>query len=241
MQELKQELSTYRKNEDKILMRWLFWLLTWLSSKITHNDEQIVVVLTKEHPPTFYRSFSSIKYVPPETTVEKVTLKTSHWNDLKRVETLKLESLKSLLEEYVPGIVVDIGIVQDGIKGLSINWGQIRVDFREDDRGKKGEKRIPEPYRVLTFLSKNPSYIVKGRNSFKNKLGMKLDREEKVVYVGSGATYIFNKNGFKYINQRDLNIFKESPCIDRVGIIEHREKDITRASYKRQVNRYMKM
>ncbi|MDA3733589.1 hypothetical protein PBV87_19100 [Niameybacter massiliensis] len=241
MQGTKQELSTYRKNEDTLLMRWLLGLLNWLSRKITNNDEHIIIVLTKEQPPTFYRTFSSITYVPPETTIEKVTLKTSQWHELKTIENLKLERLKSLIEQYVPGIEVCIGEVHEGIIGLIINWGQIKVDFIEDDKGGENQKRIPEPYRVLTFLSKNPSCIVKGRNSFKNRLGMKLDEEEKVVYVGEGATYIFNKNGFKYINQSNLNNFKEATCIDRLGIIEHREKDFTRDSYKRKVNRYLKM
>lgn len=241
MQRVKQELSTYRKNEDTLLMKWLLGLLNWLSSKINNNNEQVVIVLTKEHSPTFYRTFSSITYVPPETIIEKVILKTSEWNELRRIETLKLERLKSLIEEYVPGVEVQIGVVQEGINGLIINWGQVKVDFIENDKGREGEKRIPEPYRVLTFLSKNPSCIVKGRNSFRNKLGMKLDREEKVVYVGAGATYIFNKNGFKYIKQENLNDFKKKHCIDRVGIVEHREKDISRVSYKRKISKYLQM
>lgn len=239
MQKIDQKLSTYRRNEDKQLMKWLIGLLYWFSSKIRDDNEQVVIVLTRKYPPTFYRSSSSIKYIPPETTVEKVTLRTSDWKSLNNIKGLRLEALKALIEEYVPGIEIYIGEAFGNVEGLIIDWKQIKVKVTEDDRGEENSKRIPIPYRVLTFLEKNPTCIVKGKASFNGKLGLKLDEGRKIIYVGEGATYIFNENGFSYLGQNNLNNFKLEPCSDRIGIIEHREKDLTRANFKRKVNKYI--
>ena len=67
---------------------------------------------------------------------------------------------------------------------------------------------------------------------------MEFDENKKIVFVGDGATYIFNSNDFNYIGLENLNKFKQGNCKDRIAIIEHREKDLTRASYKGKVNRY---
>lgn len=233
-----QQISTYRKNQDKYLTRCLIGLLAWLTSKIKDNEEQIVIVLTKDNPPTFYRTASFIRYVPPQTTTEKVTLKTSDWRILQHIKSVKLDDVKALLEKCVPGIDITAGTVGNS-EALLIDWKQINVTFIEDDREKTLEKRIPIPYRVLTFLSRNPSCIVKGKNSFSDRLGMEFEESNKIVFVGDGATYIFNRNGFNYIGLDNLKKFKKSECKDRVDIIEHREKDLTRASYKRKVNKYM--
>lgn len=241
MQKVDRQLSTYRRNEDKQLMKWLIGLLNWFSSKIQDDNEQVVIVLTKKHPPTFYRSSSSIRYIPPQTTIEKVTLKTSDWKNLNNIKGLKLEDFKTFIQEYVPGIEVHTGIVGNNIEGLIIDWNGIKITFIEDDRRQENSKRIPIPYRVLTFLVKNPSCIVKGKESFSCKLGMKLDEENKIIYVGEGATYIFNENGFNYIGQSNLNEFKLETCRDRIGIIEHREKDYTRTNFKSKVNKYLYM
>ena len=79
MPDTKQAVSTYKANEDRQLMKLLIRLLNWFSNKISNEDEQIIIVLSKKNPPIFYRTSSSITYVPPETTIEKVTLKTSDW------------------------------------------------------------------------------------------------------------------------------------------------------------------
>lgn len=241
MKKIETQLSTYKKNESKQLMKWLFVLLNWFSSKIQDDNEQVVIVLTKKHLPIFYRTSSSIRYIPPQTIIEKVTLKTSDWKSLNNIKELRLEDLKLFIQEYIPGIEINNGIVGDNIEGLIINWNGIKITFIEDDQRQENSKRIPIPYRVLTFLTKNPSCIVKGEQSFSCKLGMKLDEEKKIAYVGEGATYIFNEKGFNYIRQTNLNGFKLEHCEDRIGIIEHREKDYYRNSFKSKVNKYLRM
>lgn len=232
-----QELSTYRKNQDKYLMRCLIELLSWLASKITDNEEQIVIVLTKDNPPTFYRTASSIRYVPPQTNVEKVTLKTSDWKSLENIESIKLDDIKELIEKNIPGVVLTTSMVNN-TTALIIDWNQISISFIEDDKELTTNKRIPIPYRVLTFLSKNPDCIVKGKKAFHDRLGMKFEQTGKVVYVGAGRTYFFNENGFNYLSVKKIEDFKQDDCKDYLNEIEHREKDLTRANYKRQVNKY---
>lgn len=235
-----QELSTYQKYEEKYLMRWLIGLLNWLTNKITDSEEQVIIVLTKNNPPTFYRTHSSITYVPAGTTVEKVALRTSDWQIFMHMESVKLEDIKQLIEKYVKGIEIRIDIVNN-IETLIIDWKQIKMALIEDDKSQTSSKRIPVPYRVLSFLVKNPSCIVKGRNSFNNRLGMKFDTVNKVVYVGDGATYIFNENGFDYVDLHHLKDFKKTNNNDFIDTIEHRENDPTRSRYKRKVNRYFHM
>lgn len=233
-----QELSTYKRNEAKYLMRLLIRLLNWLSSKIINNEEQVIIVLTKNSPPTFYRTTSSITYVPSQATIENVTLKTSDWKMLQHMKSLKLDDVKELIEKFVPGIEIKMETIDNTI-ALIIDWKQISISFIEDDQELTTDKRIPIPYRVLTYLIKKPSCIIKGQNSFSNRLGMNLDEDKKVVFVGDGADYIFNENGFNYIGLDNLNNFKRSGCKDFIGFIEHRRKDLTRARYKREVNRYL--
>lgn len=231
------ELSTYRKNQDKYLMRCLIGLLNWLASKITNNEEQIIIVLTKNNPPTFYRTASSITYIPPQTTIEKVTLKTSDWKSLEDVNSIQIDDIKELIEKNIPGVAITISMINN-TKALIIDWNHISISFIEDDKELTTYKKIPIPYRVLTFLSKNPDCIVKGKKAFHDRLGMKFEQIGKVVYVGAGRTYFFNENGFNYFNVDKIDDFKQGDCEDYINQIEHRKKDLTRAIYKREVNKY---
>lgn len=241
MPDTKQPLSTYRANEDKKLMKLLIRLLNWLSNKISNEDEQVIIVLSKKNPPTFYRTSSSITYVPPETTIEKVTFKTSEWTVLYNMKSIKLETIKELLEKHIPGIGVNIGVIEREISTLFIDWKQINLELEDDAIPRDKEKNIPIPYRVLSFLIKKPECIVKGKKSFNCKLGMKFNEKAKVVYVGDGATYIFNENGLNYLEQTDLNEFKLNNCEDLVGIIEHHKKDPFRTQLKRKIEKYMNL
>lgn len=233
-----QELSTYKRNETNYLMRLLIRLLKWLSSKITNDEEQVIIVLTKNNPPTFYRTASSITYVPLQATIENVTLKTSDWKMLQHIKSLKLDDVKELIEKFIPGIEVKMETINNTIV-LMIDWKQISISFIEDDQDMTMDKRIPIAYRILTYLKRKPSCLVKGRNSFSNRLGMKFDEDKKVAFVGDGSDYLFKENGFNYIGLDNLNNFKKSGCKDCIGIIEHREKDLTRVRYERKVNRYL--
>lgn len=241
MPDTKQTLSTYRANEDKQLMKLLLRLLNWFSNKISNEDEQVIIVLSKKNPPTFYRTSSSITYVPPETTIEKVTLKTSEWTALHNMKSIKLETIKELLEEHIPGICVNIGVIEEDISALFIDWNQINLGLEDDAVPRDKEKNIPIPYRVLSFLIKQPECIVKGKKSFNCKLGMQFKEKAKVVYVGDGATYIFNENGFNYLRQTDLNEFKLNNCRDLVKIIEHHKKDPFRIQLNRKIDKYINL
>lgn len=233
-----QELSTYKRNEAKYLMRLLLRLLNWLSSKIINNEEKVIIVLTKNSPPTFYRTTSSITYVPSQATIENVTLKTSDWKMLQHMKSLKLDDVKELIEKFVPGIEIKMETI-DNTSALIIDWKQISISFIEDDQELTTDKRIPILYRILTYLKRKPSCLVKGRNSFSNRLGMKFDEDKKVAFVGDGSDYLFKENGFNYIGLDNLNDFKQSGCKDCIGIIEHREKDLTRVRYEGKINRYL--
>lgn len=168
----KQALSTYSANEDKQLMKLLVRLLKWFSNKISNEDEQIIIVLSKKNPPTFYRTSSSITYVPPETTIEKVTLKTSDWSALHNIRGVRLETFKELLEKHIPGIYLKLDVIGLDTDALFIDWAQINVGLEDDAIPLQKEKNIPISYRVLSFLAKKPEYIIKGRKSFKCKVGM---------------------------------------------------------------------
>lgn len=232
-----QELSTYRKNQDKYLMRCLIGLLNWLTSKITNNEEQIIIVLTKNNAPTFYRTASSIRYIPPQTTIEKVTLKTSDWKSLEYIDSIQVDDIKELIEKNIPGVAITTSMVNN-TRALIIDWNHISISFIEDDKELTTYNRIPIPYRVLTFLSKKPDCIVKGKKAFHNRLGMSFEQIGKVVYVGAGRTYFFNENGFNYFNVDKIKDFKQVYCKDYLNEIEHRKKDLARAIYKREVNKY---
>lgn len=237
----KQTLSAYSANEDKQLMKLLIRLLNWFSNKISNEDEQIIIVLSKKNPPTFYRTSSSITYVPPKTTIEKVTLKTSDWAALHSIKGVRLETFKELLEKHIPGIDVKIGVIEVDTDALFIDWNQINLGLKDDEIPLHKGKNIPIPYRVLAFLVKKPECIAKGRKSFNCKIGMQFNEYAKVVYVGDGATYIFNENGFNYIEQTDLDEFKFNHCLDLVHIIEHRKKDPFRTQLNNKIEKYLNL
>lgn len=70
---------------------------------------------------------------------------------------------------------------------------------------------------------------------------MQFNENAKVVYMRDGATYIFNENGFNYIEQTDLDEFKFKHCPDLVQIIEHRKKDPFRRQLNKKIEKYLNL
>ena len=129
------------------------------------------------------------------------------------MKSIRLETFKELLEKHIPGIGVKLDVIEEDIDSLFIDWNQISLDLKDDAIPLPKGKNIPIPYRVLAFLVKKPECIVKGRKSFNCKVGMQFNEKDRIVYVGDGATYIFNQNGFDYIEQTGLDEFIMVPII----------------------------
>ena len=223
---MQSEVSTYKKNEYNWYMKGLMKFLNWLSSKLPTNQDRITIILEKDRTPKFYRGTSSITYIPTNLQQEYVELKLSDWKILDNIDKVKLEDLVVLLKKTIPEIECRLELITPDVEAISIKWkNEMTLKINEDSLEGLKKRYTVYPYRVLAFLEMKPEFIAKGRQGFKKHLVMGILGKDIIIYTGNGATYGFNKNGLHYIAQKNLHLFKITPCSDRIGIIEYREKD----------------
>lgn len=70
-------------------------------------------------------------------------LKTSGWAASYNMKGIRLETFKELLKNYIPGIGVKLGVIEEDTDSLFINWNQISLSLKDDAIPLPKEKIFP--------------------------------------------------------------------------------------------------
>lgn len=195
--------TTDKNNHNNFMWKLLHFCLEWLRDYLGVDSFAIILEPRATHRIIYGNNRITCIWEPKEAEIR--ILKVSKFAMFESPHKVKLQVLKTILEENLPECRVSFEILEPGIRGLRIIWPEdynIAVD--NDSLLINKRKGISPTYSILSILQYKPNWIssgqCKGSEFFYDRMPIVFEDKQLVVYEGVDATYIMNENGLKYLH-----------------------------------------